>query len=90
MYLLTRIELFQILKQYKIEALKMLDVIKGGYSTFEETIIRESKKLPSSLEPDLKFYDSSLCHHLQVARQEMKPSQSVCSLFRLATPQETL
>lgn len=70
---------FQALKQYKNEALKMLEVIKVGYSTFQDTIIHESKKLPSLLQPDLKFYNKALCQHLQVSKQEthVKPSQSV-------------
>ena len=57
----------------------MLEVIKSGYTSFKDGIIRESKKLPSMLQPDLNFYDSALCQHLQVARQdEVKPSSPVC------------
>lgn len=55
----------------------MLEVIKSGYSTFQENTIRESMKLPSSLEPDLNFYDSALCQHLGVAKQEVQIKQNL-------------
>lgn len=60
----------EILKQHKVEALKMLEGIKSGYSTFLDTTIKESKKLPNLVEPDLDFYDINICQHLGVVRQE--------------------
>lgn len=66
----------QILKQYLDEALKMLKNIKSTYSTFQNSMMKEARKLPSSLEADLEYYESAICQHLGVMKQ-MKPSQSV-------------
>lgn len=50
----------------------MLENIKAGYYTFQQNMIRDSKKLPTSLEPDLDFYGNALSQHLGVAKQSVR------------------
>ena len=67
----------QALKKYLAESLKMLTTIHASYSSFQDGMLKESKKLPALLEPDLELYDSTLCTHLGVTRMNNKHCPSV-------------
>ncbi len=69
--------IIQALKVHLAEALKMLNVIKNGYSTFHSAMLKESKKLPVPLVSELDSYDAAICLHLGVVRETVKQSRSV-------------
>ena len=76
--------LLQSLKQYLDEALKMLETIKAGYTTFKEAVVEKAQYFPSSLKNDLEAYDSALCKHLRVERLILKQQRPVRYNWRIA------
>ena len=70
--------LLQALKQHLADALKMLNVIRHGYTSFHNSMLKESKKLPGLLVLELDSYDTAICLHLGVVRQALVQNQSVC------------